>query len=81
MGAIYALGVSRREVLTPFLFVSVTIYFLFVGLNFTPFAVAKDTAQALKNKEFDIGKSEELFFKYNDSFVYIDLLLPFEQKP
>ena len=50
MGAIYALGVSRVEVFKPFLFVSLSTYLLFIGLNFTSFAVAQDTATALKKK-------------------------------
>ncbi len=80
MGAIYALGVSRIEVFKPFLFISFVTYMLFVGLNFTSFAVAQDTAMALKKNEYNIKKSEDLFFKYNNSFVYIGLLLPYEQK-
>jgi lipopolysaccharide export system permease protein len=80
MGAIYALGVSRVEVFKPFLFVSLSTYLLFVGLNFTSFAVAQDTATALKKNEYNIQQSRDLFFKYNDSFVYIGLLLPYKQK-
>jgi lipopolysaccharide export system permease protein len=80
MGAIYALGVSRVEVFKPFLFVSLTTYLLFVGLNFTSFAVAQDTATALKKNKYNIQQSKDLFFKYNSSFVYIGLLLPYKQK-
>lgn len=80
MGAIYALGVSRIEVFKPFLFISLTTYFLFVGLNFTSFAVAQDTARALKKNEYNMKRSEDLFFKYNNSFVYIGSLFPYERK-
>jgi lipopolysaccharide export system permease protein len=80
MGAIYALGVSRVEVFKPFFFISFSTYLLFVGLNFTSFAVAQDTSQALKKNEYNIEKSKDLFFKYNNSFVYIGSLLPYERK-
>jgi lipopolysaccharide export system permease protein len=80
MGAIYALGVSRITVFKPFLFISLSTYLLFVSLNFTSFAVAQDTARALKKNEYNIRKSQDLFFKYNNSFVYIGLLLPYEKR-
>ena len=80
MGALYALGVTRKEVSRPFLFVAFLTYIFFVGLNFTSFATAKDTAKALKKNEYNIKVSENLFFKYNESFVYIGKLLPYEQK-
>ena len=80
MGALYSLGVTRKEVSVPFLIVAFLTYIFFVGLNFTSFATAKDTAKALKKNEYNIRTSEHLFFKYNDSFVYIGKLLPYEQK-
>ncbi|NEW61269.1 YjgP/YjgQ family permease [Sulfurovum sp. bin170] len=80
MGAIYALGVSRVEVFRPFLFISLATYLLFVGLNFTSFAIAQDTAKALHKNEYNIKRSEDLFFKYNNSFVYIGSLLPYEKR-
>jgi len=80
MGALYALGVTRKEVAKPFLFVAFFAYIFFVGLNFTSFATAKDTAKALKKNEYNIRTSDNLFFKYNDSFVYIGKILPYEKK-
>ena len=80
MGALYSLGVTRKEVSVPFLSVAFFIYIFFVGLNFTSFATAKDTAKALKKHEYNTRTSEHLFFKYNESFVYIGKLLPFKKK-
>ena len=80
MGALYSLGVTRKEVSLPFLLVAFLTYIFFVGLNFTSFATAKDTAKALKKNEYNIRTSEHLFFKYNNSFVYIGKLLPYEKK-
>ena len=80
MGAIYALGVSRVEVFKPFLFVSLSTYLFFVGLNFTSFALAQDTANSLKKGDYNRQKSQDLFFKYNSSFVYIGSLLSHKKR-
>jgi lipopolysaccharide export system permease protein len=80
MGALYALGVSRTEVFRPFLVVSLFTYLLFVGLNFTSFATAQDSARALKKNTYNITSTEDLFFKYNNSFVYIKKLIPSEKR-
>jgi lipopolysaccharide export system permease protein len=72
----YALGFTRKEFAKPFLLISLFTYFLFVGLNFTSFATASDTASAIKKKQYGISKTEDLFFKYNNSFVYIETLIP-----
>ena len=80
IGALYALGVSRVELFQPFLFVSFLTYLLFMGLNFTSFATAQDTARALKKNEYNIKKTEDLFFKYSNNFVYIETLIPNERR-
>ncbi len=80
IGALYALGVSRVELFRPFLFVSLSTYFLFVGLNFTSFATASDIANSIKKHEYNSRYTEDLFFKYNNSFVYINRLIPEEKR-
>jgi len=80
LGALYALGVSRIELFQPFLFASFSTYLIFVGLNFTSFALASDVANALKKHQYNIKSTEDLFFKYDDSFVYIKTLIPEEKK-
>ncbi|HHD80269.1 MAG TPA: LptF/LptG family permease, partial [Campylobacterales bacterium] len=54
LGALYALGVSRIELFQPFLFASFLTYLIFVGLNFTTFALASDVANALKKHQYNI---------------------------
>jgi lipopolysaccharide export system permease protein len=80
LGALYALGVSRIELFQPFLFASFSTYLIFVGLNFTSFALASDVANALKKHQYNIKSTEDLFFKYDDNFVYIKTLIPEEKK-
>jgi lipopolysaccharide export system permease protein len=76
VASFYALGVTRKELFKPFFVVGVLTYLLFVGLNFTSFATAHDTAKMVKKNQYATSKTEDLFFKYNDTFVYIGILLP-----
>ena len=80
VASFYALGVTRKEFFKPFLIVGMLLYFFFVGLNFSSFATAHDTAKKVKKNQYAISKTEDLFFKYNDSFVYIGTLLPEQHK-
>jgi len=80
ISAMYSLGVTRKELFKPFFMVSVFTYLVFLVLNFTSFATAKDSAKQLFLNSYDISKTEDLFFKYNDSFVYIGALIPEKYK-
>ena len=76
VASFYALGVTRQEFAQPFLVVATLTYLLFVGLNFTSFSTAHDTARSIKKQQYGISKTEDLFFKYNNNFVYIGALIP-----
>ena len=76
IASFYALGLTRREFFNPFLMVGLFTYLLFVGLNFTSFATATDTSKMVKKNQYGTSKTENLFFKYNNNFVYIGALLP-----
>jgi len=80
IASMYALGVTRRELFKPFFFISLAIYFLFLGLFFTPFATARDSALALFSNSYDVSKTSDLFFKYDDKFVYVGALIPNKYK-
>jgi len=76
IAALYALGVTRKELFKPFLVISLAIYLLFLGLYFTPFATARDSARALLSNSYEVSETNDLFFKYDDKFVYIGKLIP-----
>jgi lipopolysaccharide export system permease protein len=80
ISAMYSLGVTRKELFKPFFVVGLFTYLVFLGLNFTSFATAKDSAKQLFLNSYDVSKTEDLFFKYNDSFVYIGTLIPEKYK-
>ncbi|MBU1669422.1 LptF/LptG family permease [bacterium] len=76
IASFYALGVTRRELFKPFFVVGLATYLLFLGLNFTSFATANDTAEMVQKNQYTMSKTEDLFFKYDNSFVYIRTLIP-----
>lgn len=80
IAAMYSLGVTKKALLKPFFWVSFSIYLIFLGLNFTSFTTAQDSAKQLFSNAYNVSKTENLFFKYNDSFVYIGALIPQKYK-
>jgi len=76
IASLYALGVTKRTLFKPFFLISFTIYLLFLGLFFTPFATARDSALALLSNSYDVSETNDLFFKYDDKFVYVEKLIP-----
>ena len=80
IAAMYSLGLTRKELFKPFFVVGLFTYLIFIGLNFTSFSTARDSARELFSNSYDMSKTEDLFFKYNDSFVYIGALIPQKYK-
>ncbi len=80
LASFYALGVTRREFFKPFLLVGLLTYFIFLALNFTSFSTAPDKARSLSKNQYGVSKTEDLFFKYDNSFVYIGALIPEQYK-
>ncbi|GEM_PF-330406 len=77
--ALFSFGYGRRQVLLPFLTVATLVYLLFVGLQATSFAQGRDRARAILDKKKE-QKLEDLFFKYNDSFVFVKQLDPIRKE-
>jgi len=73
--SLFSFGYSRGEVLLPFLTVATAIYLFFVALHTTPFAQGRDMARAILNSAKE-EKVRDLFFKYNDTFVFVKQLDP-----
>jgi len=77
---LHAFGYNKRKLFMPFLFVSLSTYLLFLGLHATSFSYAKDRAQHLLQNKYDKYRVDDLFFKYNDTFVFIKTLDPVQKK-
>jgi lipopolysaccharide export system permease protein len=80
MGALHAFGYNKKRLFSPILAVASITYLIFTFLNTTEFSYAKDKAAILLENELNAYDVNDLFFKYNDTFVYIKKLDPVEKK-
>ncbi len=80
MGALHAFGYNKKRLLFPLLAVASVTYAIFTFLHTTEFSYAKDKAEVLLENELHAYDVNDLFFKYNDTFVYIKKLDPVEKK-
>jgi lipopolysaccharide export system permease protein len=80
MGALHAFGYNKKRLFIPLLAVASVTYVIFTFLHTTEFSYAKDKAVVLLENELHAYDVNDLFFKYNDTFVYIENLDPVEKK-
>ncbi len=80
MGALHAFGYSKNRLFFPLFIVGAITYGVFTFLHTTEFSYAKDKAKVLLENQINAYDVNDLFFKYNDSFVYIKKLDPVEKK-
>lgn len=79
MGALHAFGYDKKRLLFPLLSVASVIYVIFLVLNTTEFSYAQDKAGALIKNELEVYDVNDVFFKYNDTFVYVKMLDPIKK--
>lgn len=80
MGALHAFGYTKRRLLFPLFVVASLTYALFLYLHTTEFSYAKDKAHVLLTNQIHAYDVNDVFFKYNDTFVYIKKLDPVKKK-
>jgi lipopolysaccharide export system permease protein len=80
MGALHAFGYSKRRLFLPLFLVASVTYGIFTFLHTTEFSYAKDKAAALLKNQINAYDVNDLFFKYDDTFVYINKLDPIGKK-
>jgi len=80
MGALHAFGYNKKRLFTPLLLVASVTYAIFTFLHTTEFSYARDKAEVLLKNELHTYDVNDLFFKYNDTFVYIKNLDPIAKK-
>lgn len=76
ISAMHAFGYNRQRLVLPFLLVSILTYSIFTLLHTTEFSYARDKGILLLKNEINAYDVNDLFFKYNDTFVYINKLDP-----
>ena len=77
---LHAFGYTQKKLFMPFLVVSLSVYAIFMFLHTTEFSYAKDKAQHLLENEYGHYQVQDLFFKYNDAFVYVKKLDPVKKR-
>jgi lipopolysaccharide export system permease protein len=80
MGILHAFGYNKKRLISPFLLAGLLTYGIFFMLQTTEFSYAKDKAMSLLNNKPNSYSVNDLFFKYNDTFVYIKRLNPAQKK-
>ncbi|SHO80986.1 Permease YjgP/YjgQ [hydrothermal vent metagenome] len=79
LGALYSFGYSRKDILLPFIVVALLTHLIFIYLHTTSFSYGNYNSKFLyKNSNTQITK-DNLFFKYNNSFVYVKKLDPIKR--
>ena len=78
--AFYALGYSKVDILKPFVAVSTIIIILFVALHSTSFARANEFAKNIKSNDSLSYTTHDLFFTYNNQYVYFGELFPLQER-
>ncbi len=77
----YSLGYSRVDVLRPFVVVSTTIIVLFISLHNLPkFSRADEFAKNIRKHSEYLHPSRDLFFTYEDKYVFFSKLLPLQKQ-
>ncbi len=78
--AFYALGYSKVDILKPFVAISMIIIVLFVALHSTSFARANEFANNIKSNDSLSYTTTDLFFTYNNQYVYFGELFPLQER-
>ncbi len=78
--AFYSLGYSKVDILKPFVVVSTVIIVLFIALHSTSFARANEFAQNIKSNDSLSYTTTDLFFTYNNQYVYFGELFPLQER-
>ncbi len=77
--AFLALGYSKIKIFLPIFMLGFMMTFLFIALNATPFAYAKEQVDLIIDKGFLGNVKNDLFVKYNNSYIYFEKIFPLLQ--
>jgi len=78
--AIYSIGYDKKSVIKPLFVTSFFILLVFMILHTTSFSYANENANNIKKHDFLTSSTSNLFFKYNDFYIYFKKLYPFQKK-
>ena len=74
--ALYSFGYSPKTLLKPLFLSGLLIYLIFISLQFTKYSYSKESADSILHDSEARLEVNELFFKYDNDFVYVKELDP-----
>ncbi|MGM0534078.1 MAG: LptF/LptG family permease [Campylobacterota bacterium] len=77
--SLYALGYGKKDLLLPFVTVFVIMYVLMTAVQMTEFSYAKDKAGQIRSHGTLTTITNDMFFKYDDSYVYFKKMQPLQK--
>ena len=77
--AFYAAGYSKRALIRPLFLIAVALTLLYLVLHMTSFSYADEYAKNIRKFHTFVSSTKNLFFKYKNSYVYFDELIPLQK--
>lgn len=78
--AYYSLGYSKADILRPFMLISTLLVIIFIFLHtYAPFAKGKEYSDNIYSNKIHGAPTQNLFFTYEDYYVYFKELYPLQQ--
>lgn len=77
--AFLALGYSKIKIFIPIFTISFFFSFIFIALNATSFAYAKEKVDLIIEEGFVGNFKRDLFLKYNNQYIYFEKIYPLLQ--
>lgn len=74
--SLYAFGYSRRQLFAPFVLPAILLYILLLFLQTGTFSYAREKAWSIAHHTQNMRMVKDLFFKHNQTFVYVKSLDP-----
>lgn len=78
--AMYALGISKMQVIQPIFFISLFLTLIYIGMNASSFVKANEFADNIKKHGEISQHTTDLFLKSFDTYVYIQKLDPVKKE-
>jgi len=78
--SLYALGASKKDVITPIFLLSILITLIYIALNSSNFVKANELADSIKKNGEISDTTKNLFLKSHDDYVYMESLNPLKKE-
>ena len=76
----YSLGVSKKAVILPIVFLSIALTSILLFMQMTELAYSSEQKSKILNNNFFVNEKFNILLKYNNNFVYFQKLYPLEKK-